>query len=138
MNPLKKILVVDDEAEIRNLLFDLLSDRGFQVTLAKDGRESLKRMEKVRFDLLITDIQMPHLDGIAMLKRMKKEKRREKVIVISGMPGDRADLGGKDVLPVFAMLHKPFRVKRFLDAVATVLKDPIKKLKKESHAVRYH
>jgi CheY-like chemotaxis protein len=138
MSPLKKILVVDDEAMIRDLLFDLLSDRGFEVTLAKDGRESLKQMEKGRFDLLITDIQMPHLDGIEMLKRMKKDKRREKVIVISGMAGDQADLGRKDILPVFAMLQKPFRVNRFLDAVAAVFSGPLKKPKKEGYWVRYH
>jgi CheY-like chemotaxis protein len=138
MSLLKKILVVDDEAMIRDFLFDLLSDRGFKVTLAKDGRESLKQMKKGRFDLLITDIQMPHLDGIEMLKRMKKDKRREKVIVISGMAGDQVDLGGKDILPIFAMLHKPFRVNRFLDTVAAVFKDPLKKPKKEGHWVRYH
>ena len=138
MSPLKKILVVDDEVMIRDLLFDLLSGRGFKVTLAKDGRESLKQMEKGRFDLLITDIQMPHLDGIEMLKRMKKDKRREKVIVISGMVSDQADLGCKDILPIFAMLQKPFRINRFLDTVAAVFKGPVKKLKKEGHWVRYH
>ena len=72
MARLKKILVVDDDADIRNHLFDVLSDEGFKVTVAKDGRESLKQMKTRRFDLLITDMHMPHMDGIELLKRMKK------------------------------------------------------------------
>jgi DNA-binding response OmpR family regulator len=135
MSQHKRILVVDDEAMIRNLLFEVLSEQGFQVTLAKDGRDSLKQMENDRFDLLITDIHMPHLNGIEMLRQMKLDKRREKVIVISGLADDAADLEGKDIPPVFALLPKPFRIKRFLDTVAAVLASPTEKQKR---SMRYH
>jgi DNA-binding response OmpR family regulator len=138
MSQLKRILVVDDEIMTRNLLFEVLSDRGFKVTLAKDGRDCLNQMKKNRFDLLITDIHMPRLDGIEMLRRMKRDKRREKVIVISGMAGEPIDLDRKDILPIFTMLQKPFQINRFLAAVLAVLAGSDKKQKKESLKAGYH
>ncbi len=120
MVDLKKIMVVDDEAGIRSLLFDVLSNQGFKVTLAKDGRESLDRMEGSCFDLLITDIDMPRLNGLDLLKTMKKTGRREKVILMSGRPMDRTDLGG-DMPPVFSLLQKPFPLGNFLEVVSSAL-----------------
>jgi len=64
-------MVVDDEAGIRNLLSDVLTAEGFKVTLAKNGKDSLKQMKNRRFDLLITDINMPGLDGIDLLRKIE-------------------------------------------------------------------
>jgi CheY-like chemotaxis protein len=59
MSESKKVLVVDDETNIRHLLSDFLSSKGFEVSLAKDGQESLDQLENESFDLVITDIHMP-------------------------------------------------------------------------------
>jgi two-component system response regulator (stage 0 sporulation protein F) len=120
MSSLKTILVVDDEAGIRNLLFEVLSSEGFNVCLAKDGAESLHQMRHRHFDLLITDIRMPGLNGIELLKKMKEEGRKERVIVITGDPLDHSDLG-KDLQPVFQLLQKPFPIHSFLDVVFSAL-----------------
>ena len=120
MAPLKKILVADDEAGIRALLFDALSDEGFKVTLAKDGRDSLHQMRKGRFDLLITDINMPGLDGIQLLKEMKREGRRERVIILTGNLENEAALGG-DIPPVFKFLHKPVDPDILLEEIEKLL-----------------
>jgi DNA-binding NtrC family response regulator len=120
MEGLKEIMVVDDEAGIRTLLFDVLSSEGFKVTLAKDGRDSLDQMKSRRFDLLITDINMPGLDGIELLRRMKVAGRREKVIVMTGRPVDESNLGN-DLQPVFTMLQKPFHIHSFLEVVSSAL-----------------
>jgi two-component system response regulator (stage 0 sporulation protein F) len=117
---LKKILVVDDEAGIRSLLFDLLSGEGFKVTLASDGQESLEQMENDRFDLLITDINMPRLNGIEMLKRMKTAGRQEKVIVMTGKPNQLQE-GVVDIPEVFSKLKKPFGVAHFMKVVTSAL-----------------
>ena len=77
-------MIVDDEAGIRDLLSEALSEKGFDVTSAKDGRESLRYMRKIAFDLLITDINMPNLNGIELLKRMKTAGRKEKVVIMTG------------------------------------------------------
>ncbi|MFC1824658.1 response regulator [Thermodesulfobacteriota bacterium] len=129
---LKKILVTDDEAGIRSLLYDVLSNEGFRVTLAKDGRESLKRMKKDRFDLLITDIHMPRLDGIELLKKMKRAGRKEKVIIMSGRPVNKALLGN-GMPPVCTLLNKPFNIDMFLEAVTLALTKPKHRMRKKAH-----
>jgi len=113
-------MVVDDEAGIRNLLFEVLSEKGFQVTLAKDGQDSLKQMRKRRFDLLITDINMPRLDGIELLRRMKRDGRKERVIVMTGEPMDKIHLI-KEAPFVHIHLTKPFHMNKFLEAVSSAL-----------------
>jgi len=113
-------MVVDDEAGIRNLLFDVLSDEGFKVTLAKNGRDSLKQMRNRSFDLLITDINMPGLDGIDLLRKMKKAGRKEKVIIMTGKPFDQNHLK-KEIPPVFTQLNKPFHMNKFLEVVSSAL-----------------
>ena len=120
MDSSKKILVADDEGDIRSLLFDLLSNEGFTVTLAKDGQESLEQMEDKRFDLLITDMDMPRVNGIELLKEMKKAGRKERVIIMSARPPDRVPLG-LDLPIVFGRLRKPFRLKSFLEVVVSAL-----------------
>ncbi|MEA2040198.1 MAG: response regulator [Thermodesulfobacteriota bacterium] len=116
----KKILVVDDEKGIRFLLSEVLLSKGFEVCMAKDGQESLDQLEKDNFDLVITDINMPRLDGIAMLKTMKKSGRREKVIVMTANPSDKRLLG-TDVPDVLAHLHKPFNINSFLNTVVVAM-----------------
>ena len=124
MGSLKKIMIVDDEAGIRSLLFEVLSGKGFKVALAKDGQDSLDQMKRRRFDLLITDIDMPRLNGLELLKSMKRAGRREKVILMTGKPINRVDLGG-DMPPVFDLLQKPFPMHNFLEVVSSALDQPV-------------
>ena len=116
----KTIMVVDDEVGIRKLLFEVLSDKGFNVTLAKDGYDSLRQMKNRCFDLVITDINMPRLNGIELLRRMKKEGRKESVIIMTGTPFDQKRLS-REMPPVSTRLNKPFQLKNILDAVALAL-----------------
>ena len=116
MKEMKKILVVDDEAGIRILLSEVLSSNGFQVSLAKDGIESLEKMEKDHFDLVVTDINMPRLDGVAMLKTMKENGRTEKVIVMTGNISDTR-LQDPEMYRVESHLFKPFGIAAFLSTI---------------------
>lgn len=112
----EKILIVEDEKGIRILLSDVLSSEGFEVISVKDGQESLDQMEDSKFDLVITDINMPRLDGIEMLKRMKKAGRKEKVIVITADILDRR-LEDGELPSVLTQLQKPFKIDNFVDVV---------------------
>ena len=116
MERAKKILVVDDEEGIRFLLSEVLLNQGFEVSLARDGQESLDKLEEDHFDLVVTDINMPRLDGVAMLKRMKMTGRTEKVIVMTGDPSDRRLLD-KEIPPIVTRLLKPFGLENFLNVV---------------------
>jgi len=127
---LKEIMVVDDEAGIRALLSDALIEEGYKVTLAKDGKDSLRQLKKKKFDLLITDINMPRLNGLELLRKMKRDGRKEKVILMTGNPVDKTLLN-KDVQPVFLQLTKPFRVNHLLDAVLSALETNRRKAKRK-------
>jgi DNA-binding NtrC family response regulator len=122
MNGLKEILVADDEAGIRNVLFDYLSTSGFHVTLAEDGVESLDRMKNRHFDLLVTDLSMPRLNGLEVLKKMKEEGRTEQVIIMTGDPIRPSELG-MDLQPVHTLLQKPFRLRNLLEIISSALSD---------------
>jgi DNA-binding NtrC family response regulator len=112
----KKVLVVDDEKGIRFLLSEVLNNQGFEVSLAKDGQESLDKLNNDHFDLVVTDINMPRLDGVAMLKNMKKTGRSEKVIIMTGDPSDQRLLD-PEIPDVVTRLLKPFRIDNFLNVV---------------------
>ena len=116
----KKILVVDKEIGIRYLLSDILSDEGFQVSLARDGQESLDKLEKCNFDLVITDIDMPRLNGIEMLKRMNENRREEKIIIMTGRPLE-INLSENYMDHVVSKLQKPVWVDDFLNVVTTAI-----------------
>lgn len=135
MSRLKKILVADDEAGIRMLLGDALTSVGFKVTLVKDGQESLDQMQEDRFDLLITDIKMPRLDGIELLRRMKMAGRKEKVIVMTGYAEDKTTTGA-DIPPVYTQLQKPFMIHNLLDVVNSALVRPVGKKGKRPDRVK--
>ena len=119
MERAKKILVVDDESGIRFLLSEVLINKGFEVSLASDGQESLDKLEQDHFDLVVTDINMPRLDGVAMLKRMKKTGRDEKIIIMTGNPTDQK-LSDKGLPHVEKHLFKPFGMENFLNVVTAV------------------
>ncbi len=120
MDALGKILLVDDETGIRNLLSEVLSGEGFDVKVAKDGLESLDRLERDSFDLVITDINMPRLDGISMLKVMEREGRKEKVIIMSGTTVDRNKIN-RDLPDIVDRINKPFKINKFLDLVTAAM-----------------
>lgn len=131
----KKILVVDDETGIRYLLWDVLSSNGFEVSMAKDGQESLEQMETDNFDLVITDIQMPRLDGIEMLRRMKKSGRKEKIIIMTGNISDRR-LAGRDLPCVVSRLEKPFMMDNFLNTVVETMASGVPRRRRRAASVK--
>jgi len=114
----KKVLVVDDEKGIRFLLSEVLNSQGFDVSLARDGQESLDKLENDRFDLVVTDINMPRLDGVAMMECMKQSGRNEKIIIMTGDTSDRRLLD-LQMPNVVSQLRKPFQMDCFIDLVTT-------------------
>ena len=67
-----RILVVDDEESIREFLDIMLRKEGYEVTVAEDGARAIELLKKKSFDLIISDLQMPHVTGIALLKHVKE------------------------------------------------------------------
>lgn len=81
---MQKILVIDDERAIRNVLKDILSNEGFQVDEAADGEEGWKKFQAANYDLVLCDIKMPKMDGLEFLQQATAAKADIPIIMISG------------------------------------------------------
>ena len=79
-----KVLLVDDEEGIRKVLGISLTDMGYHVLCAEDGRQALKLFRQEKPPIVLTDIKMPGMDGIEVLRRIKQENPDTEVIVITG------------------------------------------------------
>ena len=80
----KKILVVDDDFNIRYLMSKILKDRGYSVYTAEDGISALRILGIERFNVLITDLKMPNMDGIELFNRVKELYPQMHVIFLTG------------------------------------------------------
>lgn len=81
----KRILVVDDDKTIRDLLYQTLTQFGtFQVELAKDGEEALRKIKESQFDLVLTDMRMPKMDGLQLVDEIAKRKPEIITVLMSG------------------------------------------------------
>jgi DNA-binding NtrC family response regulator len=79
-----KILVIDDEPEIRNLLEKALSRKGYDVFLAASGRNGLELFHRDRPDAIVLDLKMPEMDGIAVLEQIRLVDQKLPVIILTG------------------------------------------------------
>src|SRR5690606_36881812 len=79
-----RILVVDDEANIRKLLDEILSEEGYEVTTAADAEEARQARKRSDFDLVLLDIWMPDTDGISLLKEWAESETLGPVVLMSG------------------------------------------------------
>ena len=115
-----RVLVVDDEASIRDLLSKTLALAEYDVDLAADGRTALERLRIIPYDLLITDLKMPGVDGLAVIREARRLKADIPVIIITGFSTEASAIEAVN-LGVSGYLTKPFRVPRVLAAAAKAL-----------------
>lgn len=118
-----RILVIDDDVNVRELLRQVLEGEKHAVWEAADGRHAMRLVEESQFDLIITDILMPERDGIEVIRQVSQRNPHAKIIALSG---GGAYLGldvlntAKDFGAVEA-IAKPFDVNTLLHLVKTVL-----------------
>ena len=115
-----RILVVDDEAAIRDLLSKTLALAEYDVDLAPDGRTALERLRLIPYDLLITDLKMPGIDGLTVVREARRLKADIPVIIITGFSTEASAIEAVN-LGVSGYLTKPFRVPRVLAVAAKAL-----------------
>lgn len=114
------ILIVEDDEGVRSLLKEVLTSLGYRVTEAGDGGEALRLVEEDGFDLVITDVIMPGMDGRRLYETLKGRFTEIKVIFISGYAEDIIHKHGvmeKDI----PFLEKPFTLKKIAAKVREVL-----------------
>ena len=115
-----RILVIDDEDIVRTSCSRALVPAGYEVKAAKNGLEGLKMISDEKFDLVLTDLKMPDMDGIEVLKRIKEEWPEIEVIIITGY--QTVDTAVKSIkLGAFDYIEKPFTPDALVAAVAKAL-----------------
>ena len=102
-----RILVVEDERRMAELLRQGLSEEGHAVTVAMDGREGLSLAESDAFDLVMLDLMLPGMDGLTITKRLREGKNRTPVLLLTARDSDRDIVKGLD-LGADDYLTKPF------------------------------
>ena len=118
----KKIMVVDDSQTIRQAVGLTLRDAGFEVIEASDGMEALKRLESEKVDMLITDLNMPRMDGVGLIANVRRGigNRFLPIVMLTTESDESQKKSGKRA-GASVWLVKPFRPEQLLGVVRMVL-----------------
>lgn len=117
-----RVMVVDDEASIRDLLSKTLALAEYDVDMSPDGRSALEQMRLHPYDLLIADMKLPGMDGLTLIREARRYKSALPVIIITGFSTESMAIEAVN-LGVSGYLTKPFRVPEVLKAVSKALGD---------------
>jgi CheY-like chemotaxis protein len=116
-----RVLVVDDDAAVRDLVAAMLETGGYRVAVASNGREALSLLASEGFEVIVTDLVMPEQEGIETIKLIRRDYPAVKVIAMSGaFGGDYLRIAG--YLGAHGTIAKPLRIQTVMETVRSVLK----------------
>ena len=118
-----KVLVIDDEQGIQSLLDTLLSRKGYDVVLADGGRKGLELFRRERPDVIVLDLNMPEMDGVAVLQQVRSHNPDQPVIILTGA-GTPEKEQRVYALGVHEFVEKEFSLHRLGDALKRLLRTP--------------
>ena len=111
-----RILIVDDESDLRNLLNHILTQAGYEVMEAPDGEAALNILRKEKFDIAFLDIQMPNVNGIQVLKHLQKNSPSTKAIMLTGYANLKNAMEAKE-FGASDFIGKPYKIEDILSTV---------------------
>lgn len=118
------VLVVDDSMSVRRLIEFTLKSKGYSVAAAADGQEALTLLESGHFDLMVLDINMPHLDGLSLLKILRERPQwADLPVLVETAEGQDEDRDKALLLGATACIDKPFKPTELLSRVASLLEN---------------
>lgn len=116
-----KILFVDDDPTLQKMVEIFLRNNSYEIAFAKNGRSALHQIKQKDFDLIISDVQMPEMDGLTMISEIKKINSELPVIIVSAFGNEslaqRALEAGAKLI-----LNKPFESKALIAAIESFIK----------------
>ncbi|HEX4343776.1 MAG TPA: response regulator [Verrucomicrobiae bacterium] len=120
---MKKILVADDNEGLLRLIFRILTGEGFAVSIAVNGEDAWQKLRHESFDLLLTDNEMPHLGGLGLIERIRKEGMQLPVVLASGSLSAEATRQYREnpQLQISAVISKPLNIWDLLKTVRTAI-----------------
>jgi CheY-like chemotaxis protein len=121
---MKKILLIEDDMISSELIMDILELCGCDVKWATDGQEALALLEKESFDLILTDIHLPRMDGIAFIQEVKKMPKAPAKYIVA-ITADAATKDGKKFQDIGydGHIQKPFKLSEFRAYICSLLED---------------
>jgi excisionase family DNA binding protein len=119
-----RILVVDDEVSVCELVARELSRYDFDVEMAHDGRSAVERVREGHYDLLITDLRMPGMDGLSVIREIRRATAELPILIITGYSTEASAIEALN-LGVSGYLTKPFRLPRVTFFAARALGEPL-------------
>ena len=117
----KKILVVDDQESIQKALYHMLSSEGYEISTANNGQEALDSINQNSFDLVISDINMPIMNGLELLKNMKANKINIPLLFITSSDKDET-LNEAVKFGINGIIEKPFNMLSTLEIIREKIK----------------
>ena len=117
---MQKILVVEDDFDIQELLLNFLQEAGYDVTVANDGVEALSLYASDQFDLILLDIMLPKIDGFSVCELIRKQSQIP-IIMLTALSGEEEQIRGLD-LQVDDYITKPFSMPVLVRKIAAVLR----------------
>jgi len=118
----KRILVVDDEENARIALTKLLANEGFDVDCVANGFEALNYLRQQEVDLIITDINMPEMNGITFLKELNKSFPKSNVIMVTAYGGVESYIEAMN-LGAFEYINKPVKIEELKSILKKIFKE---------------
>jgi DNA-binding NtrC family response regulator len=116
-----KILVIDDEDIVRISCSRTLVPEGYELKMARNGTEGIKALEEESFDLVLTDLKMPHMDGIEVLGAIKERWPQTEVVIVTGYQTVETAVRAIK-LGAFDYIEKPFTPDTLIATVSNVFK----------------
>ncbi len=118
----KRVLIVDDFASVRKLIDSVLSKQGFVTMHAEDGERAQEILRDTRVDLVVSDINMPRMDGVALLEYTRRASVNRNVPFLLVTTEEDADLSQRaEAANVSGWVAKPFKIDQFLVAVNSAM-----------------
>lgn len=117
---MQRILVVEDDLDIQELLENFLQEVGYEIILADDGIEALSTFAASRFDLVLLDVMLPKIDGFAVCELIRKQSQVP-IIMLTALSGEEEQIRGLD-LQVDDYITKPFSMPILIRKIAAVLR----------------
>lgn len=118
MNQKIKVLVSDDEEVIQRLFVDMLSEQGYHVICAQDGKEALQKVKENFFRIAFIDVHMPVMNGVEALKAIKEISPQTQIVMMDSFPDILVEQLQRE--GAITCIHKPFNIQEVFELIAEI------------------
>jgi DNA-binding response OmpR family regulator len=129
--PSKSILIVEDEKDVRDVLAEIVAMFGYEITVLSDGDEAWKEVASAKYNLIITDLGLPGLDGGELVTAMRLNGIMTPVLIIAGVNSEKSGVDCGKVANC-AFIQKPFKIGDIEDKIKELLRDSEEELTKQT------